>query len=110
MNTEESRSDVQSDCKYQCSFNIFTEEYVMTKIIKGQKIYDTKRVKPEFDKTVACVENLDASSYKTYRLKRRLKKYISSMCFVFAKCLGTGKVAETFMLQEMLPLLITDRH
>ena len=32
------------------------------------------------------------------------------MCFVFAKCLGTGKVAETFMLQEMLPLLITDRH
>ena len=111
MNTEESRSDVQSDCKYQ--FNIFTEEFVMTKIIKGQKIYDMKRVKVEFDKTVARVENLDASSYKTYRLKRRLKNTFPQLVFhspkarsrsdiVFAKCLDTGKVAETFMLQEQL--------
>ena len=113
MNTEESRSDVQSDCKYQRSFSIFTEEFVMTKIIKGKKIYDMKRVKAEFDKTVARVENLDASSYKTYRLKRRLKntfpqlvlhspKARSRSDIVFAKCLDTGKVAETFMLQEQL--------
>ena len=113
MNTEESRSDVQSDCKYQRSFSIFTEEFVMTKIIKGQKIYDMKRVKAEFDKTVARVENLDASSYKTYRLKRRLKNTFPQLVFhspkarsrsdiVFAKCLDTGKVAETFMLQEQL--------
>ena len=72
-----------------------------------------KRVKAEFDKTVARVENLDASSYKTYRLKRRLKNTFPQLVFhspkarsrsdiVFAKCLDTGKVAETFMLQEQL--------
>ena len=60
MNTEERGSDVQSGCKYQRSFNIFTEEFVMTKIIKGEKIYDMNRVKAKFDKTVARVENLDA--------------------------------------------------
>ena len=113
MNTEESGSDVQSDCKYQRSFNIFTEEFVMTKIIKGQKIYDMKRVKAEFDKTVARVENLDASSYKTFRLKKKLQNTFPQLVFhspkarsrseiVFAKCLDTGKVAETFMLQEQL--------
>jgi cytochrome c556 len=58
-NTEESESDEQRDSKFQRSFNIFSEEFVMTKIIKGQEIYDMKRVKEEFDKTVACVENLN---------------------------------------------------
>ena len=72
-----------------------------------------KRVKAEFDKTVASVENLDASSYKTFRLKRRLQNTFPQLVFhspkarsrseiVFAKCLDTGKVAETFMLQEQL--------
>jgi hypothetical protein len=83
----------------------------MTKIIKGQEIYDMKRVKEEFDKTVARVENLDASSYKTFRLKRRLKNTFPQLVFhtpnsrnrsdiVFAECLDRGKVAETFMSQE----------
>ena len=83
----------------------------MTKIIKGQEIYDMKRVKDEFDKTVGRVENLDASGCKTFRFKRRLKNTFPQLVFhspkarsrsdiVFAKCLDTGKVAETFMPQE----------
>ncbi|CAB4021985.1 Hypothetical predicted protein [Paramuricea clavata] len=85
----------------------------MTKIIKGQEIYDMKRVKEEFDKTVARVENLNASSYKTFRLKRRLKNTFPQLVFhspnsrnlsdiVFAECLDRGKVAETFISQEQL--------
>ena len=112
-NTEESGSDEQSDSKFKRSFNIFSEEFVMTKIIKGQEIYDMKRVKEKFDKTVARVENLDASSYKTFHLKRRLKNTFPQLVFhtpnsrnrsdiVFAECLDRGKVADTFMSQEQL--------
>ncbi|XP_028405554.1 uncharacterized protein LOC114528152 [Dendronephthya gigantea] len=83
----------------------------MTKIIKGQEIYDMTRVKDEFDKTVARVENLDASSYKTFRLKRRLKNTFPQLVFhspkarrrsdiVFAACLDRGRIAETFVSQE----------
>ena len=111
--TEKSESDAQNDTKFERSYSIFSEEFVMTKIIKGQEIYDMKRVKEEFDKTVARVENLDASSYKTFRLKRRLKKTFPQLVFhspktrsrsdiVFAECLDRGKVAETFMSQEHL--------
>lgn len=109
-NTEKSESDVLSGSKFERSFNIFSEQFVMTKIIKGQEIYDMTRVKEEFDKTVARVENLDASSYKTFRLKKRLKNTFPQLVFhrskarrrsdiVFAACLDRGKVAETFMSQ-----------
>ncbi len=112
-NTEESNSDVQSDSRFERSYNIFSEVFVMTKIIKGQEIYDMKRVKKEFDETVARVENLDSSSYKTFRLKRRLKNTFPQLVFhspkarnrsdiVFAECLETGKVVETYMSQEQL--------
>lgn len=37
----------ESDSKFKRSFDIFSEEFVMTKIIKGQEIYDMKRVKDE---------------------------------------------------------------
>lgn len=53
----------------------------MTKIIKGQEIYDITRVKEEFDKTVAHVENLDAPSYKTFRLRKRLKNTFPQLVF-----------------------------
>lgn len=63
-----------------------------------------------FDKTLARVENLDASSYKNLSLKKKIEKYISQACvslkarsrsdIIFAKCLDTGKVAKTFMSQE----------
>ena len=63
--------------------------------------------------TVARIENLDSSSYKTFRLKRRLKNTFPQLVFhspealnrsdiVFAECLETGKVVETYMSQEQL--------
>lgn len=54
---------VKYDCKYNKSFNVFCEEFVKEKLIKKENIYYMKRIKKEFIKTIARIENSDGSNY-----------------------------------------------
>lgn len=66
---------------YTDSFNVFCNEFVKKKIIQKQKIYYMKRLFEEFVKTVLHVEKCDASSYRVFRLKRRLRKRYPQLVF-----------------------------
>lgn len=59
----------QHECKYEKSFDVFCEDFVTTPIIKEENIFCTNILKKEFVRTVACVENADASNYRTFCFK-----------------------------------------
>ncbi len=71
----------KSECKYEESFNVFCEEFIKEKVIKQENIFYMKRLRGEFVRTVKCVENLDGSSYRTFRLKERLRKRFPRLVF-----------------------------
>ena len=54
-----------SRCKYEKSFNVFCEDFVKTQIIEEENVFYMKKLIKEFGKTVARVENADASNYRT---------------------------------------------
>jgi hypothetical protein len=66
--------EVRAKCKYEESFNFFCERFVKEKLIDNEEIYYMKKIEAEFVRTVATVENCDASGYRRFRLKERLIK------------------------------------
>ena len=98
----------------QCekSFDVFCEEFVKEKLIKQENIFYMKRLKKEFVKTVKRVQNEDAASYRTFRLKERLRKKFPQLVFhrpkvrtktdiVYSECLSKGSVAESFIEDDV---------
>ena len=72
-----------STCRhlYQKSFDTFCEQFVQTNILQDECIYCTNKVKEKFVKTVATVENEDASNYSTARLKKRMQTRFPQLVF-----------------------------
>lgn len=66
---------------YNEGFNTFCEQFVKVKIIKKEHIFDMSKVKEQFVKIVADVESVDASNYKTSRLKQRMKERFPQLIF-----------------------------
>ena len=71
-----------------------------------------ERLRGEFVRMVKRVENLDGSSYRTFRLKERLRKRFPQLVFhrpkirnkseiVYAECLSQSSVAESFIDDDM---------
>lgn len=57
---------------YDNSFNRFCEEVIEHVVIGQKAVFNLTSLKKMFVKTVKQGENLDASSYKTHNLKKRL--------------------------------------
>ena len=83
-----------------------------TQIINEKSVFYIKRITKEFVKTVARVENADASNYRTFRLKERLRERFPQLVFhtptvrnkseiVYVECLSQGSVAESFLGEEI---------
>ena len=83
-----------------------------TQIINEESVFYIKRITKEFVKTVARVENADASNYRTFRLKERLRERFPQLVFhtptvrnkseiVYVECLSQGSVAESFLGEEI---------
>ncbi|XP_028419097.1 uncharacterized protein LOC114544759 [Dendronephthya gigantea] len=96
------------ECKYEKSFDVFCMEFVNARIIRQDNIFYMKKLTKEFIKTVRRVEKEDASSYRSFRLKKRLRKRFPQLVFhrpkvrskseiVYAECLSQASVAESFM-------------
>ena len=90
---------------YGKSFEAFCEQFVQTKILLDEGIFYMNKVKDVFVSTVAEVENVDASNYKTSRLKQRMKKRFPQLVFhatkrknkseiVYSDCLKKADVVE----------------
>ena len=108
-NTEESK--VRSKCKYEESFEVFCERFVKGKLIDNEEIYYMKKIEEEFVRTVAEVENCDASNYRRFRLKERLLEKFPQLVFyapkqrnkseiVYAQSICQGVVAEHYLNEE----------
>ena len=102
----------QHECKYEKSFDAFCEDFVRTQIIKEENIFYMKRLTKEFVKTVERVENADASNYRTFRLKERLRERFPQLVFhtptvrnkseiVYVECLSQGSVAESYLNESV---------
>ena len=94
-----------SKAKYQQSFDIFCEQFVKNKVIQDEEIFYRKKIKEEFVKTVAEVENEDASSYNTSRLKQRMQKQFPQL--VFQTTQGRSK-SEIVYSSDMRPSKIVE--
>ena len=93
------------ECKHEKSF---CQEFVNERLIKQDNIFYMNKLKKEFIKTVQRVENEDASSYRSFRLKKRLQKRFPQLIFhrpkmrskseiVYSECLSHASVAESFI-------------
>ena len=102
----------QHDFKYEKSFDVFCEEFVKEKLIKQENIFCMKKLKKEFVKSVKRVQNEDAASYRTFRLKERLRKKFPQLVFhrpkvrtksdiAYSECLSKGSVAESFIEDDV---------
>ncbi|CAB3996669.1 Hypothetical predicted protein [Paramuricea clavata] len=103
--------DVRAKCKYEESFNVFCERFVKEKLIDNEEIYYMKKIEAEFVRTVATVENCDASGYRRFRLKERLIERFPQLVFhtpyernrsaiVYAQTICQGVVAEHYLDKE----------
>ena len=107
----EEESKVRAKCKYEESFHVFCERFVKEKLIDNEEIYYMKKIEEEFVRTVAAVENCDASSYRRFRLKERLLERFPQLVFhtpnernrsqiVYAQSICQGVVAEHYLNEE----------
>ena len=94
--------------KYEKSFDVFCKDFVIEKLIKQDNIYYMRKLKKEFIKMVRRVENEDASGYRSFRLKKRLRERFPQLMFhrpkmrskseiVYTECLSPATVAESFI-------------
>ena len=79
------KTEGSSSKLYEQSFVAFCSQFVQPKIIQEDGIFHIKKVREEFVKTVAEVENTDASNYKTTHLKHRMKKCFPQLIFQSSK-------------------------
>ena len=95
-------------CKYEKSFTVFCEQFVKARIINNDEIYYMKKIKEEFVRTVKQVEGADASNYRRFRLKERLREKFPQLVFhtpkrrnkseiVYAASICQGDVAEHYL-------------
>lgn len=96
--------------KYSTSFECFCS-FVKKHVIDKHNIYYMNRLKAEFVKTVSRVENADASKYRTFRLKERLRQRFPQLVFhtprirnkseiVYVEDLSQASVAERLLSSQ----------
>ncbi|XP_041466296.1 uncharacterized protein LOC121416845 [Lytechinus variegatus] len=66
---------------YELSYSRFCQDIIEQRIIRGQEILRLTKLLKLFVKTVKEVEGLEAGSYKSANLKRRLKESYPVLCF-----------------------------
>lgn len=70
---------------YATAFDAFCKYYIEQKILREKQIYRMTSLRRYFGKAVKDVEMKDASNYRTYRLKQRLKRRFPQLCFLQPK-------------------------
>lgn len=98
-------------CKYEKSFDVFCERFVKKRLLMNEEIFFMKRMKAEFVKTVSEIEGTDASNYRNFRLKERLRERFPQIVFfspkernkseiVYVEGLCQGTVAENYLNED----------
>ena len=98
-------------CKYEESFTVFCEQFVKARIVNNDEIYYMNKIKEEFVRTVKQVEGADASNYRRFRLKERLREKFPQLVFhtpkrrnksaiLYAASICQGDMAEHYLSNE----------
>lgn len=75
----------ESNAPYGKSFAHFAKYAIEGRLIKNKEILRLTKLKKLFVKAVSDVEQKDASGYKTWSLKQRIKRQYPQVCFVKPK-------------------------
>ncbi|XP_050409517.2 uncharacterized protein LOC126824350 [Patella vulgata] len=63
------------------TFEVFANDIIRTKIIKGREIMYMSKLLHIFQNMVRKIEKLDASSFRSFQLKQKLQKYFPQLIF-----------------------------
>ncbi len=80
---------------YEKSFDTFCKQFVQTEIIENEGIFFMNKIKDVFANIVKEEENVDASNYKTSRLKQRLQTKYPQLVFHATKRRNKSEVVYT---------------
>ena len=105
LDVEAGEGTSRSTRLYVKSFIVFGEQFIRRKVILQEGIFYMSKVKDAFVETVREVERLDASNYKTSRLKQRLQEEFPQLAFhapaqkkkseiVYSNALKTDSIVE----------------
>ncbi|XP_071853573.1 uncharacterized protein [Apostichopus japonicus] len=70
------------DTTYGKAFEEFCKEYIDNQIFKKHEIYRMNKLRLHFIKMVKKVQDVDASSYRTFKLKKRLQRCYPHLQFL----------------------------
>ncbi|XP_071810813.1 uncharacterized protein [Apostichopus japonicus] len=70
------------DTTYGKAFEEFCKEYIDNQIFKKHEIYRMNKLRLHFIKMVKKVQDVDASSYRTFKLKKRLQRCYPHLQFI----------------------------
>ncbi|XP_071812536.1 uncharacterized protein [Apostichopus japonicus] len=90
---------------YATAFDAFCKYYIEHKILREKQIYRMTSLRRYFGKAVKDVEMKDASNYRTYSLKQRLKRRFPQLCFLQPKkrCSSEMVYVETLSAEDLVP-------
>ena len=79
---EKRKREVPSDdVRYSKSFTAFCEKYIDTKILAKGKIMTLAKLRVTFIRMIRAIEGKDATGYRSYNLKRRLRAVYPQLQF-----------------------------
>ncbi len=85
---------------YEKSFDTFCKQFVQTEIIENEGIFFMNKIKDVFVNIVKEEENVDASNYKTSRLKQRLQTKYPQLVFHATKRRNKSEVVHTNSMKK----------
>ena len=91
--------------KYGKAFATFCSNVIDKKIIKDKQIYRMSSLRRLFVKAVRDIESQDASSYKTFSLKQRIKRKYPQLCFLQPRKRYTSEIVyvEALSTEDLVP-------
>ena len=94
--------------KYANAFATFCSNVIDQKIIKDKQIYRMSSLRRSFVKAVREVESQDATSYKTFSLKQRLKRKYPQLCFLQPKKKYTSEIVyvDALATEDLVPGIV----
>ncbi|XP_072162941.1 LOW QUALITY PROTEIN: uncharacterized protein [Diadema setosum] len=91
--------------KYGKAFATFCSNVIDERIIKHKEIYRTSSLRRLFVKAVRDIECQDATGYKTFSLKQRIKRRYPQLCFLQPHRSYTSEIVyvESLSTEDLVP-------
>ena len=105
--TRELKENKPSASVYEKSYDVFYKEVVEKEVIVGKKVKYMKELIEKFITIAKNTENIDASNYRAFKLKQRLRKTYPQLVFCTPK---TRNVSEIVYVENLNCSELVEEH